>query len=367
MRAKPVVSVICPAHNRSAPICATIRSVQAQRMPDWELIVVLDGCTDDTEVWVNGFAQEDPRITVIRTPGFGHPGPARAAALAQATGEVIAYLDHDDLWLPQHLEVVLRLVESGAELVATGHRTIDDQGRPLRGSEGVELCWDPELQLLSPMFQPSRVAHLTGLAEEVGGWRAGIGLEDWDLWVRLTDAGYRFRTTATRTAVLREHPDSRRFSTTRRHRMPLSEFVDVRTARAALDDLHGADLLLEMSEAAAVDAGRWFGDMLQAGTLVVPDDWDVAGQDLPAEFAAAARRSAQRWTDDLVLLQSGGRFVLSLLLWCATSELAQRVEVLSRRVLVRQLQMLARVARSHGGTPIAGRVGLVGSKARVGA
>jgi hypothetical protein len=48
------------------------------------------------------------------------------------------------------------------------------------------LCWHPELQVMNAIFQPSQVAHVAGLAESVGGWRAsGTGLEDWDLWLRL--------------------------------------------------------------------------------------------------------------------------------------------------------------------------------------
>jgi glycosyltransferase involved in cell wall biosynthesis len=365
MTTPPAVSVICPVFNRSAAICATIRSVQAQLMTSWELIVVLDGCTDDSRAWVERCSLGDSRITVVSTAGFGHPGPARNIGLALAAGAVVAYLDHDDTWLPRHLEVVLRLFADGAELVATGCSTTDGGGRPLAQSAAVELCWAPELQLLSPLFQPSRVAHRAGLVEAVGGWRAGIGLEDWDLWVRLADAGHRFRTTAARTAVLTEHRDSRRFGTARRHRMPLAEFSDPRAAGQTLTDLRDGDLLGAMGEAAAADAVGWFAALRRAGTLVLPDAWAADEQGLMADVAAAAHRSALRWADDLVVLPSGRRFVLSLSLWCATAELAQRVELLSRRVLTRQLELITRVARGGGGRPVGSRSQLAGRPAHV--
>ena len=129
MAAHPRVSIICPTYNRSAAIAPTIESVILQTVSDWELIVVGDGCTDDTLACVERF--EDPRVRTMQIPHAGHPSPARNAGLAAANGAVVAYLDHDDRWESTHLAEVLAEFEVGATAVATGARYVDDAGVPV--------------------------------------------------------------------------------------------------------------------------------------------------------------------------------------------------------------------------------------------
>lgn len=102
MSSSPEFSVIVPAYNAAHTIMATIASVLAQTREDFELIVVDDGSTDATAALAR--AIEDHRVTVVSQPNRGLPA-ARNTGIAHAQAERIGFLDSDDLWLPDWLEV----------------------------------------------------------------------------------------------------------------------------------------------------------------------------------------------------------------------------------------------------------------------
>lgn len=97
----PLISIIMPAHNMAPWIRATLKSVQAQTMRDWECIVVDDGSTDDTDVYVS--AMDDARFQLIQQKKGG-VSLARNRGLDAAQGKYIVFLDADDLWHPMALE-----------------------------------------------------------------------------------------------------------------------------------------------------------------------------------------------------------------------------------------------------------------------
>ena len=99
--ASPVVSIVMPTWNRGRVIGAAVRSVQAQRFADWELIVVDDGSADDTAAVMSTFAQ-DARIRCLRQEHAGQC-KARNHGLAHARAPLIAYLDSDNVWYPGFL------------------------------------------------------------------------------------------------------------------------------------------------------------------------------------------------------------------------------------------------------------------------
>lgn len=98
-----LVSIVTPAYKAEQVVAETIRSVQAQSYPHWEMLVVDDGSPDATAGVVAAFASVDPRVRLIRQANAG-PAMARQEALDHARGRYIAFLDSDDLWLPAKLE-----------------------------------------------------------------------------------------------------------------------------------------------------------------------------------------------------------------------------------------------------------------------
>ncbi len=338
-----LTTVICPTYNRSAAILPTIESVRRQTVTDWELLVVSDGCTDDTEDRVNHAARADPRIRLFRVDHSGHPAGPRNHALARARGSVVAYIDHDDTWYPEHLERTLAALEAtGAALAAGGNEYRDESGRLVSRLPPLGAHWHPDLQLVGPMFEPSRVVHRRGIVEQVGGWRAGIGLEDWDLWLRLADAGITVATLAGPTAVLRYDPGSRRHRMARRHRLAIAHFDNAALARQVMQQLRASRHAGDFRAACAADMAEWFARMASTPRFSAPLDWagDV-GEAIRAEAGAV-----DGLFDDLVLVPDrGGGVVLGKILTCATVEHARRIEALLPSVQRRQLALIRRVVQ----------------------
>jgi len=162
----PLVSVITATYNRSNILRYAIASVRSQTLTDWELIVVGDQCTDDTEAVVASFA--DPRIRFINLPeNFGEQSGPNNVGLEAARGRFLAFLNHDDLWFPDHLSrAVETLEQTGAELVlAVGAMLHPDERVVLYGLL-------PKNQYDPNLFVPaSGWVFRRELYEGIGGWR----------------------------------------------------------------------------------------------------------------------------------------------------------------------------------------------------
>ncbi len=121
----PKVTVVVPAFNVSKYIAASLRSILAQTFTDFEVIVVNDGSTDDTAKIVAAF--RDPRIQLLTQKNRGLAG-ARNSGIRLAKGEYIAFLDSDDLWLPEKLDRHVRHLDSKPRVGVSysGSSFIDD-------------------------------------------------------------------------------------------------------------------------------------------------------------------------------------------------------------------------------------------------
>src|ERR1700744_5385897 len=100
-----LISIIMPAYNAENFIGSAIESVLDQTYLNWELIVVNDGSTDQTAAIVETFAASDKRIKCISQPNM-RQGAARNTGIKNSRGDLIAFLDADDLWLPGKLELL---------------------------------------------------------------------------------------------------------------------------------------------------------------------------------------------------------------------------------------------------------------------
>ncbi|MBV8519027.1 MAG: glycosyltransferase family 2 protein [Acidobacteria bacterium] len=178
----PRVTVIMATWNWSTVLPYSIGSVLGQTMTDFELLVVGDGCTDDSEAVVR--AVDDPRVRWINLPqNTGHQSGPNNEGLRQARGEFIAYLGHDDLWLPHHLEVLCAALDRGADLAHTLIAFVPPPGSGRTLTVG-RREWKP----------PSSVMHRRSATETAGGWRDYRGMMDTpegELWARIEAAGFR--------------------------------------------------------------------------------------------------------------------------------------------------------------------------------
>ena len=183
----PLVSVTMVTHNRGAYICEAIASVLAQTYANWELIIVDDGSTDDTESIVRSFT--DPRIRYLRHAENQGVHAVRTEALAAANGAYIAVLDSDDLWQdPRKLETQVAFLEKnpGHAIVGTFIHTIDADGTLLR--KGTYHTDDRSIRrsiLLRNQFAHSSVLMRADRVRAAGGYQEVPLGEDLDLFLRL--------------------------------------------------------------------------------------------------------------------------------------------------------------------------------------
>jgi glycosyltransferase involved in cell wall biosynthesis len=206
-----------PAYNAAATIGAAIESVQAQTRPDFELIVVNDGSTDDTVRRVEPYL-EDARVKLISQENLGQP-TARNTAIAAARGAYVSLLDSDDLWLRRYLETMEATLHSETDAaVAYTDAWVLDQPTGRIARETAMSRWHPALPPTDPpsflrallergnfVFVGATIRRST--LDDVGSFRADVqGVEDFELWLRIAAHGYRFARCPVNLAIYRRRP-----------------------------------------------------------------------------------------------------------------------------------------------------------------
>lgn len=185
----PLVSVVIPAFNSASTIGRAVRSVVDQTFTDWELIVVDDGSSDDLRTALEEFGNI---VNLVRQANKG-AGAARNFGASLARGEYLAFLDADDYWHPEKLQLQVDALRSHPDiaLCGTGHR------RSKSGTVQIK-CEDPLLRQIKPkvirdfgsffgnpyLGTPGVMMRL-GIFRSLGGFRTDIrAAEDVDLWLR---------------------------------------------------------------------------------------------------------------------------------------------------------------------------------------
>src|SRR4051812_27131164 len=195
MTSSPRVTVIMATWNWSEVLPFSIGSVLLQTFRDFELLVVGDGCTDDSGRVVE--AVDDSRVRWINLPeNAGHQSTPNNEGLRQARGELVAYLGHDDLWLPHHLACLVGAIDAGADLAHAMVRIVNPAKE--------EGCFFRPDYAPGDWLPPTSVVHRRRLFEEAGGWPDYRRLTcdpEAELWRRFHEAGARIRFVTRLTAV----------------------------------------------------------------------------------------------------------------------------------------------------------------------
>ncbi len=183
----PVISVVIPAYNAECTILETLQSVQKQTFSGFEIIVINDGSTDRTLEVIN--TVQDPRIYVFSYSNGGLP-VARNRGISQAKGEFITFLDADDLWTPDKLELQLAALQQNSEagLAYSWTLIMDEKGENFYPGKSVSFEGNVYSELLISNFiaSGSNAMLRREAIASVGEFDAELrSCEDWDYWLRV--------------------------------------------------------------------------------------------------------------------------------------------------------------------------------------
>ncbi len=211
---RDLVTIVIPAYHAGAFIRRALDGVLAQTHGAWEVVVVEDGTRDETEAVVRQFA-----ATVSQSVRYENNGAncgvsaTRNRAMALARGSVIAFLDADDRWTPEHLASGLETLDKGAELCFSGFhifyettQTVVESSVPDRS-----LLENPLARLFESNFiqTSSLVMMRRETAEKAGGFDGDLKVgEDCDYWMRALSSGARLACTGKLTCYYTKHGES---------------------------------------------------------------------------------------------------------------------------------------------------------------
>ena len=187
------ISIVVPTYNRVGQLAEAIRSVRNQTMDDWQLIIVDDCSTDKTDKMVYGW--NDPRINYYRlAENSGSPVLPRNFGVRRAKTRYVAFLDSDDIWLPNKLETQLWYMEYHQSLftyhdMRVNHKDKDGHIKRVERWSKISTCQSDMVFpfLLRKNFIPtSSVMLQRELYFKYGGMNAYYTIShDWDLWLRI--------------------------------------------------------------------------------------------------------------------------------------------------------------------------------------
>jgi glycosyltransferase involved in cell wall biosynthesis len=277
-RPLPLVSVVMPVFNGAAFLDQAVESVLAQTYQAVELVAVDDGSTDGS---AEILARSGSQVRVVRQANAG-VSAARNTGISQAQGELIAFLDQDDWWLPEKVAGQVERLQSDDRigLVHTAvtyfdealQREVGPQDPTARPEQMTDNCYE-SLLLGNPLVNSSVMVRRTAL-EQVGGLDlriSGNTVQDYDLWLRIAEQ-YRFAHLPRRLTVFRLHGNQGH----RDRRAMLGSELDVllrrrtegewratRIGRRRLADLHDSLATAHFEAADAWRARRHFAKALQ--------------------------------------------------------------------------------------------------------
>lgn len=191
----PAVSVIMPLYNAEKYVEQSVRSVMSQTFTDWELIVVDDCSRDSSACIVERLADEDSRIVLLHTDRpSGSPTVPRNLGVERASGRYIAFLDSDDMWMPEKLQEQLQYFENeDTRIVFSYYKKIENDGTERKG-----VVKSPSRVDYQRLLRGNVIGNLTGIydTERCGKhFFERLGHEDYVYWLHiLREGGYAVNT-----------------------------------------------------------------------------------------------------------------------------------------------------------------------------
>ena len=202
---RPSCSIVIPAYNALAYLPSVIASVEAQRVPGIEVLVMDDGSIDGTGDWLDRARRSRPWLRVFDGGGLG-PAKGRNILINKAESDLIAFLDADDIWRADKLmrEIGYHAVHGDVAFTFTDYLHVDPQGGSLGTAFGY---WKPRLKktagdgfvlLDNPLAQligcnlagTSTVVAKRKSLQNANGFAVDLpSAEDWDLWLRMAETG----------------------------------------------------------------------------------------------------------------------------------------------------------------------------------
>ena len=213
---RPLVSVIIPAYNVENYLAQTIHSVLQQTYQAFEIIIVNDGSTDNTLALSQKLAEGDARINII-SQANSKQGKTRNTGVLAAKGEIIAFLDGDDIWFPNKLELQLSVLEQqDVDLVFSDgficlNNDLNSREHTFQITQKVFDRKDLELFYRQNQVPTSTVLCTKAAFEKAGGFDEEPEVqncEDYLLWVRMIDKGVRMYGLDENLILYRVHPTS---------------------------------------------------------------------------------------------------------------------------------------------------------------
>ena len=187
---EPEVSIITPVYNAEEFLMETIESVKNQTFQNWEMILVDDGSTDDSLSIINSYSEKDKRIRCIQLQQNSGAAIARNTGIEHSDSPYIAFLDSDDLWLPEKLETQLKIMKENQWVFThTAYEWIDGRGKNLNRRVAV-----PEKADYKELLKENTIGCLTAMVniEQTGPLKMPDirARQDYALWLSIAKKGF---------------------------------------------------------------------------------------------------------------------------------------------------------------------------------
>lgn len=209
MYSLPLVSVITPCYNAESTIAETIQSVFNQTYPNWEMLIVDDNSSDNSARIIESFVVRDSRIKYYKTNSpSGSPSLPRNIGIENASGKFLAFLDADDLWLPEKLEKQVKFMEKNKyDLSYSFYEKIDWQG-----NRNNRIIQTRDVTAYNKLLKSNSIPCLTSMIRRdiIGDTRfKQIPQEDFCFWLDILKKGIVAYNMKEITALYREAKNSR--------------------------------------------------------------------------------------------------------------------------------------------------------------